>query len=211
MATVNGSLTTAPLEAQEPDRVLTNAESALREAVVELASGRSVARLSVAEVCRKAGISRDSFYRFASSPEELLAAHLYDDHDVSVALPGSAGTAPTVRELAPAIRVLIEHVQRNIGIYTNAIDPHFPPNLQDALLRRFTEVLEAHASAFPEKLPQIGEGEPSSVAKAALVNYVAFATLGAVESLVRSNAIGDSELATQILKSAIAPSWMAYD
>nr|WP_259340966.1 TetR/AcrR family transcriptional regulator [Propionibacterium australiense] len=177
--------------------------------MVALAKDKSVARLTVAEVCRRAGISRDSFYRFAASPAELLAAYLYEDHNVSEVTPRHAATTEAAPSLTAAMRLVVEHVQRNLAIYTNALDPHFTPQLQDALLRRFTEVLQAHVNEFPEKLPRIDDAEPGVAARDALIAYVAFATLGAIESLVRSGAITDTELSVAILNSAIAPSWLS--
>ena len=48
----------------------------LRAAVLELAAGRSAESITVAELCRAAGVTRDTFYRHAESPVALLVAAL---------------------------------------------------------------------------------------------------------------------------------------
>lgn len=190
---------------------LTQAHEALRAAVVTLAQSKPVTGMTVSEVCRKAGVSRDSFYRFASSPSELLAQYLYDDHDVVGVVPDCTDCTHAVKGIIPAMHVLVAHAQRNFEIYRHSIEPHFPPHLQDALLRRMVEVLEGHVCAFPERLPALDHGRRDPVAVDAFISYLAFATLGAIESLVRSGGIKDTELSVAVLKAAIAPSWLAYD
>lgn len=185
----------------------TGVRQRLREAIVELAAERPLASLTVSEVCRRAEVSRDSFYRFAANPAELLAEHLYEDHDVAPVVPRH-GDDHGVRGLVPAMRVLVEHVQRNYEIYRNAQAPHLPPAIQESLLRRFRQVLVGHVEEFPEKLPTVAT---TPAAANAFIDYVAFATLGAVESLVGSGAIRDTELSVEILRTAIAPSWLTYD
>lgn len=176
--------------------------------MVKLAAQRSVAKLTVSEVCREADVSRDSFYRFATSPSDLLAQYLYDDHEVEQVIPGEGNR---VNELSAAMRVAVEHAQRNVDIYRNALDPHLPPQIQDALLRGFSRVLLAHVREFPELLPELAADDPTGSSTDAFVSYVAFATLGAIESLVRTGAILDSELSVAVLRAAIAPSWLTYE
>ncbi|MBU4214226.1 MAG: TetR/AcrR family transcriptional regulator [Actinobacteria bacterium] len=184
-----------------------SAEQRLMAAAVELATEGPLAAVTVSKVCRRAEVSRDSFYRFASSPAEMIARHLYEDHDVAQVVPRH-GEDPGVRGLVPAMQLLVEHVQRNYAIYRNARAPHFPPVIQESLLRRFRQVLAGHVQEFPEKLPPVAR---SPAAIDAFVDYVAFATLGAVESLVGSGSILDTQFSVGILRAAIAPSWLAYD
>lgn len=186
---------------------MTYAHQALRDAVVALSAERSVSDLTVSEVCRKAGISRDSFYRLASCPAELLAEYLYEDHDVNEAIAGHATGEHDGADLITAMGLLVAHVQRNLSIYRNAVDPHFPPLLQDALLRRMSEVLRAHVRDFPDRTPRL-DHDRRGVTEDAFVAYLAFATLGAVESLVRTGGIEDAELSVSVLRSAIAPVWI---
>lgn len=185
------------------------AEEALRQAVVKLSAEQSVSQLSVSEVCREAGISRDSFYRFATSPADLLAQYLYDDHNVENVFPGGRSRQRKGNEIVAAMRLVVEHAQRNVEIYRNALDPHFPPQVQDALLRGFTRVLQAHVERFPDLLPELAVEDPTGSSTDAFISYVAFATLGAIESLVRTGAINNTELSVAVLRAAIAPSWLA--
>lgn len=173
--------------------------------MIALSKARAVTDLTVSAVCREAGISRDSFYRLASSPEELLADYLYEDHDVAPVIDAEA--EPDATGLVAAMRILVEHVQRNLVIYRNCVDPHFPPLIQDALLRRMNQVLAWHVAAHPDRIPQLDVGRHEEVTDA-FVSYLAFATLGAIESLVRSGGIEDDDLSIAILYTAIAPVWI---
>jgi len=190
---------------------ITTAESALRHAVVQFATEKPISEVSVSEVCRRAEVTRDSFYRFASSPVALLAMYLYDDHDTDLVTPSHEGTVPRVRALRPATRVLLEHVQRNRQIYRNALTPRLPMELREALLRRLEAVLYAHAREFPETLPDIQGRRPNEEAVSVLVHHASNGVVGAIEFLVATDGVEDIEHAIAELHAATAPCWLAYD
>ena len=190
---------------------MTNAESALRRAVVQIATEKPISEVTVSEVCRVAGVTRDSFYRFASSPAVLLAMYLYDDHDTDAVIPSHTTGVPTVRVLMPATRVLLEHVQRNLQIYRNALTPRFPMELRESLLWRLEAVLYAHAREFPEKLPDIQGQRPDEEAVSALVHHACNGVVGAIEFFVATDAIEDIEHTIAVLHAATAPWWLTYD
>lgn len=192
-------------------QVITTAERALRHAVVQIATEKPISEVNVSEVCRRAEITRDSFYRFASSPAALLAMHLYDDHDTDLVTPSHKATVPTVRALTPATRVLLEHVQRNRQIYLNALTPRLPMELREALLQRLEAVLYAHAREFPEKLPDIQGRRPTEESVSVLVHHASNGVVGAIEFLVATDAIEDIEHAIAVLHAATVPCWLAYD
>lgn len=189
---------------------LTRAEKALRDAVVAIAKSKPIAKISVSEVCRHADVTRDSFYRFAASPAALLAQYLYDDHDVTPVTPPMDPEGHAVRGLAPATRILIEHVQRNQAIYRNALTPRLPLELREALLRRLETVLYGHAAAFPEKLPDIMGRRPDSSEVAVLVNHASNGVVGALEVLVVTDLLDDVERSIEVLHAATAPWWLTY-
>lgn len=192
-------------------QAITTAESALRRAVVQIATEKPISEVSVSEVCRRAEVTRDSFYRFASSPAALLAMYLYDDHDTDLVTPSHDATVPRVRALTPATRVLLEHVQRNRQIYRNALTPRLPMELREAFLRRLEAVLYAHAREFPEKLPDIQGRRPDEESVSALVHHASNGVVGAIEFLVATDGVEDIEHSIAVLHAATAPWWLAYD
>lgn len=189
---------------------LTRAEKALRDAVVTIAGTKPISEVSVSEVCRSAGVTRDSFYRFAASPGALLGMYLYDDHDVTAVTPPMDQEGHAVRGLTPATRILIEHVQRNQVIYRNALTPRLPLELRDALLRRLETVLYAHATAFPEKLPDIMGRRPESTDVDVFVNHASNGVVGALEVLVVTDLLDDVDRSIAVLHAATAPWWLTY-
>lgn len=192
------------LEEERPPST-TRAYRALRDAVVRLAATRPVGELSVSEVCWEAHVSRDSFYRLASSPTDVLADYLYEDHDVTEVL--DAGAPAGGDSLVVAMRLLVQHVARNVVIYRRNVEPHLPAVVQDALLRRTREVIEAHVRRSPHLVPRV-PADAHGLAHDAFVSYLAFAVLGATESLVRSGGIDDEELSVAVLRAAISPAWV---
>jgi len=188
----------------------TRAEKALREAVVTIASTKPISEISVSEVCRQAQVTRDSFYRFAASPATLLAMYLYDDHDVTPVTPPMDQAGHEVRGLTPATRILIEHIQRNQSIYRNALTPRLPLELREALLRRLETVLYAHAAAFPEKLPDIMGARPDGPAVDVLVHHASNGVVGAIEVLVATDVLDDTDRSIAVLHAATAPWWLTY-
>ena len=190
---------------------MTRAELALRSAVCRLASERSVLDVSVSEVCRRADVTRDSFYRFAASPVALLAVCMLDDHDVTAVTPPVEVLGRPVRELTPATRVLVAHIQRNKLIYRNCLSPRMPAPLREALLVKLEEVLHAHAREFPEKLPDIAGQRPDQQAVDVLVHHQASGVVGALEFLVADDGIDDTDRVIELIYAATAPWWLAYD
>lgn len=174
---------------------------------MDLAKEKPIPEVSVAEVCRRAGITRDSFYRFASSPVGMLAQYLYEDHDVTLVTPSHEGDV-SVRALTPATRVLLEHVQRNKQIYLNALTPRFPREIRESLLQRLESVLFAHAREFPERLPDVQGERPDNDAVCALVFHASNGVVGAIEYLLSSGVVDDTEHSIAVLHAATAPWWL---
>lgn len=67
--------------------------------MLQLAAEQSPQSLSVAAVCRVAGVTRDTFYRHAGSPVDLLASALGEEIAEVV---GGTGTCPASPISGPA-------------------------------------------------------------------------------------------------------------
>lgn len=193
-------------------KVQTTAEKAIRRATCELVAEKPITALTVTEICNRAQTTRDSFYRFATDPADMLAQCLFDDHDVSAVIPSSNGDQTEVQPIEVATRLLIAHVQRNALIYRNSMVPRMVMAVRDQLRQRLTSVLAVHAAEHPERLPMIQGRPPDALAVSTLIAHQANGVIGALEHLLEADRISDTELALQLLHAAAAPWWwFEYD
>lgn len=68
----------------------------------------------------------------------------------------------------------------------------------------------AHAAAFPERLPDIMGARPDGPAVDALVHHASSGVVGAIEILVATNVLDDTERSIAVLHAATAPWWLTY-
>ncbi|WP_305783242.1 TetR/AcrR family transcriptional regulator [Symbioplanes lichenis] len=152
---------------------------ALRHAVYRLAEQRPITEVTVTELCREAGVTRDTFYRHAGAPLDLLADVLREDLEAIAGdhpdLSGGFGAGAGMRA---GVRALCEHVAGHAGVYRNAARPHLLGPLRDVLETVVRRSLEAHADAHPEILPPEARA-PEDVR--VLAAYAAAGTVGALE------------------------------
>lgn len=188
-------------------KVQTSAEKALRRATCELAAEKLLRDLTVTEICQRADTTRDSFYRFATDPDDMLAQCLFDDHDVSAVLPSRDAEDAQAQTLEAATRLLIAHVQRNAAIYRNSLVPRMAAAVRDQLLQRLTSVLAAHASQYPERLPAVQGKAPDELTVEILIAHQANGVVGAVEHVLKADRIFDTDFTLQVLHAAAAPWW----
>lgn len=188
-------------------KVQTTAEKAIRQATCELAAEKLIKDLTVTEICNRAGTTRDSFYRFATDPADMLAQCLFDDHDVSAVLPSADAQRSEGQTLEAATRLLIAHVQRNEMLYRNSMVPRMAVAVRDQLLQRLTAVLAAHASKYPERLPLVLGEAPDDFTVELLIAHQANGVVGALEYLLEADRVFDTEFVLQVLHAAAAPWW----
>jgi AcrR family transcriptional regulator len=175
----------------------------LRSAILGLAAREPVGTLSVAEVARAAGVTRDTFYRYAASPVELLAGVL-DDEVRAIELPAQSGAD----EFEDALRLLLEHVATHAAVYRAALvdgaDGRIRAVLHDVVAARLQEYLSTRPAALP---PDVPDGLPRDTARAALVAFSAAGTVGAVTEWLRAggHAADIPALARTVL--AAGPAW----
>jgi AcrR family transcriptional regulator len=151
--------------------------------VYDLAGQRPVTELSVAELCREAGVTRDTFYRHAASPVGLLADVLREELEaVAGAHPELGGGFRPDAGMRAGVRALLEHVAQHQSVYRNATRPHLLGPLRDVLEAVIRASLTAHAQRYPEILPPEAVS-PDDVA--VLAAYAAAGTVGALEEWLK--------------------------
>ena len=122
-----------------------------------LAAAAPVQELSVSEICREAEVTRDTFYRYAASPTNLLADYFEEELepllDVGPFIDEN-GDAVIARCTVPA-RAWLEHVLRYEVIYRRAAQPRLPYALVAALGRRVYDLLISFLHDHPEIAPRV--------------------------------------------------------
>jgi len=180
----------------------------LRAAVIELASAKSIDEVSVTELARSAGVTRETFYRHHSSPVDLLAAVLGAELDellaTTAALPASTGGDRSVFEQPE--RALLEHVAAHAAIYRNALSPHLTARLRDLLTESIQKQLLGHLRRHPHIAPEVSGRRPDERAQAMFAAYAASGTVGAIEAWLVSGDLDDADAATQAILAA-SPEW----
>lgn len=195
----------------DPRQVRTHAR--LREAIYELASAAPIASVTVAEVAKRSGISRNTFYRWADSPEALLAAMLREELDELVAansrLPRTSSNDLSVfDDLAHEILRL---VARHADVYQNAMAPRLSSLLRDGLATSIEASLRARLTLFPEIAPDVLGKRPSDVSREMFIAYAGVGAVGAIEVWLEHGDLQDIETAAATIPAAAATWWLGLE
>lgn len=184
--------------------------AALRDAVVQLAQGKRADQINVSELCRAAGITRDTFYRHAVSPIQLLAQVLNDDLDAYASLTRDLPAAPpggTVMD-APT-RAWLEHVCRFETVYRQALQPHLPMEMREVLLTRIQTFMLAHAAQHPEIRPVINGHVMDDRGIRLAAAFAASGSVGAIEAWLNSGPIGELSVPSALIHASAATWWFS--
>ncbi|WP_327436570.1 MULTISPECIES: hypothetical protein [unclassified Streptomyces] len=177
-------------------------QRSLRTAVLQLAAEQSPQSLSVAAVCRVAGVTRDTFYRHAGSPVDLLASALGEEIAEVV---GGYGDMSGLADFRAGEHALLTHVAGRAVVYRNALDPQLLAPLRANLERVIRDYLRDHLSRHPENLPVGIEAEDLS-AVGVVAAYAAAGTVGAVEAWLAEEPL-DVERGVRLILAASPEFW----
>lgn len=171
--------------------------SALRAAVLALAAERAVLDLTAVEVARHAGVSRDTFYRYAANPVSLLATVLAED------LEDAARALPAGSTVGTAERAVLQHIAGRAAVYRGAMRPAFVAPVRENLERFFRDGLLVWARSRPDSLPPEVAASDGAIEMAAA--YAAGGTVAAIEAWLRRDEL-DIDRATGVILAA-SPAW----
>lgn len=180
----------------------------LVSAAYALAEKQDIASISVTDITRASGISRDTFYRHASDPVDLVATALLAEISESISQFGDL-LAPADDEnehvFAKPTRVFLCHVRDHATLYRMAVSGRLSGRLRGVLVESARGLLTEHLRRHPQIVPP--ELQPlDETAFAMAVAYAAGGTVAAAESWLISGDLGDVERAVQIILSA-SPQW----
>lgn len=179
---------------------------ALREAVYRLASRRPVEDLTVSEICRAAGITRDTFYRHGSSPVDVLTQLLAEELDAQLE---PDPDRPLDRAgFRRSERALLGHVAKHADIYRLAAQPALVASLRSNLERVISAHLLEYVRRFPDTIPDELGRDPE--ASRVVVAYAASGTVGAIEAWLAGPDL-DVDRGARLIVAASPSFWFADD
>ena len=183
-------------------------QSALRAAIYELAATRAPTDISVTELCKAAGVTRETFYRHSSSPLELLANTLAAEIDLLPKAWEKAVVVEDPEDLFPAMaRKVLSHVASHADVYRAALQPSLLSPLRTNLEQMMRPGLIAYLEAHPEVIPEAVD--PSDhFGLGLLASYTASGCVGAIEWWIQGADL-DLDRGVRLLIAATPTFWMS--
>lgn len=184
----------------------------LQAAALELAATTPAQDLAVAQVCRAAGITRDTFYRYAPSPAALVAG-VFDEElaELDRMVAGGDGDERSAPDWDAPTRLWLAHVERHAPVYRTSLAPHLPLELREPLISHLSSWLISHLRRFPVLVPQIC-GRPATEEEIFLVaTYAVSGAVGIVERELATGADFEPERLRRIIFTVSADWWFGPD
>lgn len=179
----------------------------LTTAVIRFACDGRLDDVSVSELCRAADVTRDTFYRHASSVTELLSIALADKL-AGLAAPAT-GQPLSRRDLGAALSAgemqLLRHIEELAPVYRTALAGQSAAPVRRTLTGFLQTNLETALRVYPEIAP-LPEEELDETTRAIIAAYAVSGTVGAIEVWLSSDEPRDVEEVRRIIKAG-APEW----
>lgn len=178
--------------------------SKLREAVFALAATQSVESITMADIARASGVTRDTVYRHGPDPARLLGDFLADDLASYLAAPAENGSVRQTFDVTE--RKLLGHVVARADIYRNAMAPKLLAPIRDALVSSISERLEKFLRDHPSIVPTVQKDLALPLQQRIWVAYGAGGTVAAIEEWLEAAPVLDPDKAARVIIAA-APQW----
>jgi AcrR family transcriptional regulator len=178
-----------------------------REALIaafrDLVREQHPGEMTVAALCRAAGINRSTFYQHFSSPEDLAVHALGDLFDAVIAtdtaLRASDSTTSPREASRRAIAGIVGFIADHRDTYASLLAPGAaPPALQRALVATYTEHSAAAISAAPAR--------PADADPLVTARFLAGGVLGVLAEWLSEPDRSEAELVDAIV--ACLPGWL---
>lgn len=179
----------------------------LRRAALELAAERPIGLLSVTELCRAAGVTRDSFYRFAAGPEELLASAVAAELDAPTPVDLAGLDLQQVGDvLFGGVREFLEYVHRRAVVLRLAMAPQLSGPVRAVLVAQLEAGLRHYVRTHPEIVPRLDGRVLDEGERAMLIAQTANGSIGAIECWL-SLGLDDVDRGVRLIAMGSASWW----
>lgn len=187
---------------EDPRRARTR--QALGEALVRLLETEPLEVVTVARLCREAGVHRTTFYGHADSVEAFAVSWFTRDLDELSAVDVRADAPSAVAgEYLDALRALLEHVGRQRAVFRTMFDSStrgaFRAALEESLRARAATAIAVLADHGAVSIPREARARDEAAA------FIAGALVGVVEVWTRET--DDDALAAGDRVLALMPPW----
>ncbi|WP_423918703.1 TetR/AcrR family transcriptional regulator [Frigoribacterium sp. 2-23] len=184
------------------DARIVQTTKALHTAIVELASEKAVSTITVADVTRRAGINRATFYSHATSPGSLLTDVLTPEldairtDDLALRETGAVSGAEATRR---GLERVVDHVVRYRDLYRLALPDQLDASTHRALAQHFEKSSVVHLESLPEG------SRPEGLSVHIAAGFFAHALVGAIAAWLGGKRTSRKALLDTIL--AMTPTW----
>lgn len=175
--------------------------TALREAVVRLATARPIDEVSAVDLVTEAGVTRRTLYNHTSSPQQLLVDILRPELEaVAKAFRSRLATGMSLTEAwSLGDEDLAEHLLRWAGVYGAGVhgpSDHLPPSLAHLLSDTFEKDML-------DLLAQLRPTDPDPLLTA---RFIGHGVVGAIEAWLTTTERDPARLVDGVLRSL--PAWI---
>ncbi|MCM3695495.1 TetR/AcrR family transcriptional regulator C-terminal domain-containing protein [Microbacterium oleivorans] len=186
----------------DPRQARTSA--ALRAALVRLLADRPLAAVSVAELCREAGVHRTTFYKHAAGVDEFAVAMLTEEIDTIAAIDTDViSEADAARVYHAVTRRLLEWLAGQRDLYRALLDSSARGALRSAL----GDVLRRRAHIALQQLAEAGiSGAPRSARdREEAAAFIAGGLVGVMDVWIREDDTDAAAAEARIFR--LMPEW----
>lgn len=176
--------------------------------MLTLAEGGRIDDVSVSEVARAAGVTRDTFYRHSSSVVDLLALALHEklEEFLREYIGDELPTAGDLRGvLATAEAGLLRHIASYAPVYRTALLGQNGAPVRRSLAGFLTDNIVTALVTYPEISP-LPEGESDERSIRMVASYAASGTIGAIEVWLESGDLADVDGTVAVIAKG-SPTW----
>jgi len=182
---------------------------ALRGVIMQIATEEPIEQVAVAEIARRAKITRSTFYNQTTSPAALLTQYLSAELDAV-----REGFVERVTETTGSLadmwaaseQELVDHLVRHAAIYERSLAAsetgRLGPTLRSLLADHIEQSLREHLTQFPQVAPESNQLDRDMYAA-----FLAHGIVGTFEVWLRSPAPRDSTAPTRIILDSMPPWW----
>lgn len=185
-------------------------QAALYAAIIELATARSLASLTVADITDRAGVNRSTFYAHATSISELLCAALRSELDAIRALFLAEAHEGTISEATRHVTLgVLDNLEHHGELYLRVFDdPTDDSGVRTMLAGHFRSTIEMVLADRSLDIPGLDDQTPQERAfvAAAAAGFVSAGSAAILEAWLHLPVPRDRDMYVRVF-AKLLPDW----